>query len=543
MGSSVKMRNILLWRVEMIARRRFLICLVSLLISACVWSPLVMAEGVFRFPLFWVPTSLDPVKDELISTFHVVQQVYDGLVAFDSNLRVVPGLAESWTVSRDGKQYTFTLRKGVRFHNGREVSTSDVVASLSRLFHPENKTSSKEFLYRVEGAEAYRDGKTQAISGIRAVSETQVVIDLVEPYAPFLSALAMPITKIVPKELAEDAAGSLGRKPVGTGPFRFHSWEDGTITLKANKEYFGGVPNLDEIRFVFYPGEERDRAFPDFIEGTLEGCPLPGSADPAELRDKGYQVLIRPRISLLFYGMNIRKPPLDDPQLRRALSLALDREKLTREVMRSKYPPAHQILPPGMPGHSPGNALAVYDPVRAAQYIKNSSYPQVTDIPELVIASVSHSELAKNELEMFRQSLAELGIRLKPLFVESWDEFKKGIEEGQYSLYRYAIYSDIPDPDDLLPGLVETGATHNFTGYGNPDVDSIIKKARSESDPIKRMSLYQEAERRVLEDAPLIPVIFLSTQVAFQNNVRNIDLPATGTPYLPLRKVTLTDAP
>jgi len=527
--------------IRYFCRKMVLVVLSFLLIGF--WAASALAGGVFRFPLFYVPSSLDPVKDELISTYHVVQQVYDGLVAFDSNLRIVPGLAESWTVSRDGKQYIFTLRKGVRFHNGKEVSTEDVVASLVRLFKPENKTSSKEFLYRIKGAREFRDGKANNVSGIRVLSKSQITVDLVEPYAPFLSALAMPITKIVPHEMIDDPTQPLGRNPVGTGPFHFESWQDGTITLKANREYFAGAPELDEIQFHFYPAENKDQAFPDFLEGKLEGCPFPGSANLAELTSKGYQVLIRPRLSFMFYGMNVRKPPLDDPQLRMALSLAMDRDKFVREVLDSRHHPAFQLLPRGMPGYSPQNALAVYDVQRAAQHLEQSKYPKGKNLPDLVLASVSHSEVAKRELEMYRQNLAALGIVLKPLFVESWEEFKKGLEGGDYDLYRYAIHADIPDPDDLMPGIVESGGTHNFTGYRSEEVDSLIRKARGETDPVKRMALYREAERKVLDDLPLIPVIFLSTQVVFQQNVRNIDLPATGTPYLPLNKVTLADAP
>ncbi|UCG38642.1 MAG: ABC transporter substrate-binding protein [bacterium] len=499
--------------------------------------------GTFRFPLFYVPSSLDPVKEELVDTYHIVQQVYDGLVAFDRNLRVVPGLAENWTVSRDGMQYVFTLRKGVRFHDGREVTARDVVASLSRLFDKENRTSSKEFLYRIKGAREFREGKAKGISGIRALSDTRVAVELVEPYAPFLSALAMPITKIVPEGMILDPERPLDSHPVGTGPFRFHSWKEGTVLLTANRDYFGGAPRLDEIRFVFYPGEERERAFPDFLKGDLSGCPLPGNADLSRLRTEGYQVLVRPRISLLFYGLNLRKPPLDDPDLRKAVLLAIDRETLSREVMASKYPPAMQIIPQGTPGYSPENALAVLDARRAAEHLANSRYPGGKGLRELTLASASHSDLAKKELEMVRQDLARLGIPVKPVFVESWEEFRKGIAEGRYDMYRYAIYADIPDPDDLLPGIVETGGSHNFTGYGNPEVDDLIKRARGETDAIKRTSLYRAAERKVLDDAPLVPVIFLSTQVAFQKNVRNIELPATGTPYLPLMRVTLGTAP
>ncbi len=196
-----------------------------------------------------------------------------------------------------------------------------------------------------------------------------------------------------------------------------------------------------------------------------------------------------------------------------------------------------------MPGYSPDNALLTYDPSAAAGHLQKSRYREKGAVPELVIASASHSDSAKKELELFRQNLADLGIRVKPLFVDSWEEFKAGIETGRYPLYRYALHADIPDPEDLLPNLVETGAAHNFTGYGNTEVDGIFKSARSETDPVARLSLYRKAEKMALEHSSLIPVIFISTQVAFQRNVQNVELPATGTPYLPLRKITLAGTP
>ncbi|MDT8395405.1 MAG: ABC transporter substrate-binding protein [bacterium] len=527
----------------MAGKRVYIAFLAVLLVLPVLRAVPVSAEGVFRFPLFYVPASLDPVRDELIATYHVVQQVYDGLVAFDSNLRVMPGLAESWTVSRDGRSYQFTLRKGVRFHDGSLLTADDVVASLTRIFGPGSQTGSRKALYKIEGTLAYREGRSGAVTGIRTEGPGKVSITLTEPYAAFLSVLAMPITKIVPRKMAEDPRGTLGRLPVGTGPFRFDSWKEGMIVLKANESYFGGRPSLDEVRFVFYPGEERERAFPDFLEGKLEGCPLPGNADLDELREQGYQVLVRPRISIMFYGMNTRTPPLDDPGVRMALARGFNRERYVEEVLHSKHIPAAQIVPPGMPGYSPANALLTYDRDGAVRRLAESRYPGGTGMPELAVASVSHSEAAKAELEMFRQDMAAIGIRIRPLFVDTWEEFKEGIEKGRYPLYRYALYADIPDPEDFLPNLAQTGAAHNFTGYTDPAVDSLIEKARGETDPVKRISLYRDAERRVLENPPLIPIIFISTQVAFQGNVRNIDLPATGTPYLPLHRITLVQAP
>ena len=120
---------------------------------------------------------------------------------------------------------------------------------------------------------------------------------------------------------------------------------------------------------------------------------------------------------------------------------------------------------------------------------------------------------------------------------------KKGIEEGRYPLYRYAYYADIPDPEDFLPDLVETGGAHNFTSFSDPELDSILKRARTETNPAKRMGIYREAEKRVLDTPPFIPVVYLTTQVVFQKNILNVELPATGTPYLPLHRITLAENP
>ena len=498
------------------------------------------AEGVFRFPLFYVPAGLDPVRDSSISTTHVAQQIFDGLVAFDHELRVVPGLAESWTVSKDGREYLFSLRKGVRFHDGSSFEARDAAASLTRIFRPENLVQSTRFLDNIVGAEEFRNGKLDHVSGIRVISDYRIAITLKKPYAPFLAALAMPLTKIVPSELAGNADDTLSRHPVGTGPFRFVSWEKNTITLKANDGYFLGKPSLREVQFIFYPGGDRNRAFADFLKGGLEGCPLTAAADPSKLRKQGYQVLIRPRLALQFYGMNIHTPPFDNRLLRAALAHAFDRRYYVATVLGSKHYPAFQIIPPGMPGYTPENALLDYDPGKAAGLLAEAGYPGGAGLPELTIASVSHSKAAVKELALFAKDLARLGITVRPLFVKNWDEFSRGLEEKRYPIFRYAWYADVPDPDDFLSPLFESGGKANFTGFSDPEVDSLLERARSETDPTRRSEMYRKAERIILEKAPVIPVLNIATSVAFQGYVSGIDLPAIGTPYLPLRQVRVS---
>jgi peptide/nickel transport system substrate-binding protein/oligopeptide transport system substrate-binding protein len=516
--------------------RVLLVCLVLVLVVGPLSAAEGLASGEFRYPLFYVPQSLDPVVDNSISTNHIVNQVYDGLVAFDDNLRVQPGLAENWRVSRDGLEYTFKLRKNVTFHDGGKFSAADAVYSLTRVFHPDNEFFPEMLLDRVSGAQEFIERTAGNVSGIEEVSEYEVFIRLNEPYAPFLSALAMPIMRIVPAGATREM---LDKAPVGTGAFIFRSWDEKGITLEANKGYFRGRPLLDEVKFLFYPQGDRDLAFEHYLAGGLEGCPLTGTADVDELRASKHKVLIRPRLALLFYGINTRSAPLDDPKVRLAMALGHNQRQHVEETLGGNYIPAYQVVPRGMPGYTPDNALLRYEPERAAKLLAEAGYPGGEGLPEIEIASASSSDFARKELSLFAEDMAALGIRIKPVFVDGWDTFTKGLADGKYSIYRYAYFADMPDPDDFLAPLFEGQSNTNFSGWSNNEVDSRLGEAKNESDPVRRADLYRQAEKLILGQAPVIPVLFLTTQVTFQPYVKGIDLPATGTTNLPLHRVSL----
>jgi ABC-type transport system substrate-binding protein len=173
------------------------------------------------------------------------------------------------------------------------------------------------------------------------------------------------------------------------------------------------------------------------------------------------------------------------------------------------------------------------------ELLAEAGYPGGKGLPEIEIASASSSDFAKNELSLFAEDMAALGVRIKPIFVDGWDAFTQGLDEGRYSIYRYALFADIPDPDDLLATLFKSGSKTNYTGWSDPEVDSLFDQAKGETDPVKRVTLYRQAEKKVLEQVPVIPVLFLTTQVSFQGYVKGIDLPATGTTNLPLHRVSL----
>jgi peptide/nickel transport system substrate-binding protein/oligopeptide transport system substrate-binding protein len=198
--------------------------------------------GTYRAALPWQPRNLDPAFSTDIYSVTIIQQVFDGLVQFDQNLNVVPALASTWRVSADGLVYTFTLRQDARFHNGRSVTAGDFVYSFTRILDPRQNPSALSFFEKIQGADAYSRGKARAVSGLKAPDPYTLEITLKEPFAPFLSVLAMKSSKVVPREVVERADKDFARHPLGTGPFRLESFQPDRIVLAANPDNFEGAP-------------------------------------------------------------------------------------------------------------------------------------------------------------------------------------------------------------------------------------------------------------------------------------------------------------
>ena len=232
--------------------------------------------GIYRTSLPWTPKDLDPAFSTDIYSVTVIQQLFDGLVQFDQNLSVVPALATSWQVSGDGLVYTFHLREGARFHNGREVTAEDFVYSFTRILHPNERAGVVSFFEKVKGADGYHRGHNRVVNGLKALAPNTLEITLVEPFAPFLSVLAMKSSKVVPREEVEKWGNKFGHHPVGTGPFSLESFDPERIVLVANPDYYEGHPYLEKVVYSIYPGAQNERIADDFLAGRLEDAPFYG---------------------------------------------------------------------------------------------------------------------------------------------------------------------------------------------------------------------------------------------------------------------------
>jgi peptide/nickel transport system substrate-binding protein/oligopeptide transport system substrate-binding protein len=496
--------------------------------------------GVYRRPLGNDPATLDPARIRDVYSLGVSQQIFDGLVQFDHTLAVAPALAQFWKASRDGLSWTFTLRKGVRFHHGREVNADDVVYSLTRILDPRTKSGAADLFLGIKGAPEFRQGRTPRVEGLAALDPHTVQVTLTEASVPFVSLVAVGHAKIVPREVVEQHGEGFGLRPVGTGPFRFVRWDRGQeIVLAANPDYFEGAPRLARVVFRIFPGEQRDLMFQELAKGDLEDATPPATGYRQALASQKYIYVRRPMFSLRHYGLNTRIPPLDDRRVRQALVLAIDREAIVEEIFLGRHAPARGILPPGTLGYNPKLAGHAHDPARARELLAQAGYGGARRLPTIPIWSSVQGQDILREHERIRKDLEAVGVRSEFHYLADWPAFSRQLSEQKLPVFLRAWFADVPDPENFLFKLFYSKSARNYYGYANPTVDDLLIRARSEPDPAARVALYRRAEELIVEDAPIIPVWHYTYERLFQPYVRSVEVNGLGDPYVPLRKIWL----
>ncbi|HSF31771.1 MAG TPA: ABC transporter substrate-binding protein [Candidatus Tectomicrobia bacterium] len=496
--------------------------------------------GTYRRPLGYEPASLDPAKLTDSSGMAVANQIFDSLVEFDAHLNVLPALAQSWSASRDGLTWTFNLRQGVKFHNGREMVADDVMYSLSRLLDPAVRSKFPGALFKVEGASAFQAGRADKLQGVRVIDRFTVQITLSEPFAPFVSVLGLPHLAVIPREDVERLGAEFDLSPVGTGPFRFVRWEKGhEIVLDANEHYFRTRPVLDHIRFVIFGGNRWEDMLAAFERQELEESPIPPNRRKELLETDKYKVIQKPTLSLLLVGFNSEIPPFDKREIRQAFNYAIDKVSFNREIRGDRFVLAKGILPPGMPGYNPEVQAYSYDPDKAKKLLAEAGFPGGKNLDPAIWASSSKTPVARQDYQLVKQTMAQLGIQLELNEFDNWPVFQQALEQGTQQMFRYAWSADYPDPDSFLYPMFHSRSVTNYFRYRNPMVDRLLDEARRETDDLRRVKLYREAEQAILNDAPAVMILHFTTEKLFQPYVKGIELSALGESYIPMWKISL----
>jgi oligopeptide transport system substrate-binding protein len=509
--------------------------------------------GIYRQVLGNNPSTLDPAFVTDIYGGAVTRQIFDGLIQFDAHLKPVPALAEFWEASRDGLTWTFTLRRGVTFHHGREVTAHDVIYSFTRLLEPAKPPSVTEFFRLIQGAKQFTQGKTHEVQGLKAVDRYTLQIVLEEPMAPFLAVLGLHNTAVVPREEVEKPGERFGRAPIGTGPFKFVRWEPSQeIVLEAHDRYYEGRPFLDAIAFKIVVGGKFEETFAEFLRGNLEDTVIP-SGKAGEVRTdpryRKYQRVRIPALHLLYIGFNTKVKPFDDRRVRQAFNYAVDKEAIVREITQSgdmPYPRASLTaagaLPPGMAGYDPALQGYTYDLAKAKRLLDEAGYPDGAGFPVVQLWSVSQAESTQKELAAYQRYLAELGVKVDIRLAPDWPAYKAMLEQGKLPMFRLAWHADIPDPDNILSPLLHSISPTNRTFYRNPLVDQLLEQARKAFDEAKRVALYREVERIVMDDAPWIAQRHDVFEYLYQPYVQGVEVNVLGRRTMPLKRIWLKNS-
>jgi peptide/nickel transport system substrate-binding protein len=448
---------------------------------------------------------LDPAEETDGESALVFANVFDTLVQYKqgSTTELEPALAVRWEEASDHRSMTFTLREGVTFHDGRPCDAEAVATSFERQRDPSHR-------FRFMPSYAYWDSMFQSVEKTVAVDAKTVRFEFREPAPPFfLRLLAMFSASIVSPGALEKGKDFVARNAVGTGAFRFASWDGEEITLRANDAWWGGRPKIDRLVFVVVP--EVRTAFVRLETGQVHGIDNVDAQDVSRVERDGRLRLHRvPGMNVCYLTLNNERPPFDDARVRRAVALAIDKARIVAAGYDGHAIPARTLVPPTVDGHAKlrdqprdvekARSLLAEAGVRDAKVtLSFGSNPRpYMPRPHVVAAQV-------------REDLAEIGIEVT-LKKEEWNPLLDQLSNGEHQMALIGWSADVPDADNFLYVLLDKdaatkGSANNYSFYRSEAFHELVLAARRAHDPAERRALYERAQRLADEEAPLVPLV------------------------------------
>lgn len=475
------------------------------------------------------PLTLDPALVRDVESAFIVRQLFRGIVSFAPDLQLVPDLAERIVLSPDGTTFTVHLRRDATFHDGSPITAADVKFSLERACDPALNAGDGRglpawgALRDLVGAEERLLGQRSDIPGIVVLDRYTLELRLTEPRATFLQRLALPVASVV--QPANVARGpDWWRHPVGSGPFRLLQWDAETIVLGPHPGYRPAPPYLREIRIRIGTGALGP--LNQYERGQLDIAPVPfWAVDRLRAPESPYrdQLVVQPLYGVTYVLFNPVVPPLDDPTVRRALIQAFPRWKVASVTFGEKVRLADGLIPPGMGGQDWPGDLLPYDPEKARQSLGGRQV-------HLEIAS-SGGGLA---IVLARVWSEELGITAEVVQLD-WPNYLTDLDARRLPVFVFSWVADYPDPEAVLDALFAADSPHRPIAYENPELQHWLERARRTLDPAARNRALAEAQRIVLEDAVVMPLLFDVEYFVIAPYVR--DLPVTPLGILGLERV------
>ena len=445
------------------------------------------------------PKSLDPHAVTATNDFRILVNLYDGLVRYkDGTLEVEPSLAESWTISDDGKSYTFKLRQGVKFHDGSDFDAEAVKFNFDRMLkedHPYHDTGPFPLAFNFSAVEA-----------VNVIDENTVEFKLKEPFAPFLSNLAYPTGLIVSPAAVEEYGKDFGRHPSGTGAFKFAEWQSNQlVAAERNEDYWGGAPSLKAV--VFRPITDSNTRVAEMLAGGIDIMVEVPPDNLASFRsDSNFKVAEQAGPHVWFGILNTKEGPFADKRVRQAANFAVNKDTLVNDVLQGTATVAAGPIPPAFNWVNSSVEPYPYDPERAKQLLTEA---RVED-PKVTFYVTEGGSGMLNPVTMGAAIQADLQAVGFDVTIESyeWNTFLGRVNEGLDGKADMAEMAWMTNDPDTLPYLtlrteaLPASGGFNSGYYSNPDLDKLLEEARSATDQSERAGLYAQVQEIVHEDAP-----------------------------------------
>ena len=469
-----------------------------------------------------LPTSLDPLELNTPDGLQLGAQLFDGLVAYDpTTYEPVPAAAERWEVEEGGARFVFHLREGMTFHDGSPVRAQDFAFAWNRLADPLAAAPYAFLLEPVEGFKEYRERiRVIRLSGVVARDDLTLEVTLVRPWRDFVSLLSHPALSPVPPAAEGDAYTS---QPIGNGPYRLVApFTPGSpLVLQGFEGYTGTPPAATTIEYRTF--ESATEAWPEFLAGGLDVAPIPPAlVAEAESRfgDHGITELAR----LLYCGFDEEEERFQNPDLRRAVSLAIGRDVVAADVYGGAAVPATGVVPPSLPSYRPDRCAGrcATDLAEAAVLVR-----EVPRTGRSFALDYPASPLADRLASTLVAQLGEAGLTVE---ARSRDPvgFDEVLADRGHEMFCLVWTADYPRPQALLEPLLETGSADNHAGVSDPDLDSLLERGRVEGRPEIRAEIFAEAERLALERMHLIPVVWFRSHLAVRPGIEGFVVDALG---------------
>ncbi|WDV44955.1 ABC transporter substrate-binding protein [Clostridiaceae bacterium M8S5] len=457
---------------------------------------------------------LDPAYVSDGESAKVTCNIYEGLLRYkEGTTEVEPALATDWKVSEDGKEYTFNLRKDVKFHDGTPFNADAVLFSVERQLPPK-RTSDMPYASFTYGA----------VEKVEKVDDYTVKFILKDKYTPFLANMAMALAA----PIACPNGKNLASNPIGTGPYKFVKWDKGqSITLEKNNEYWGEKAKIDKV--IFKITKENSVRASELIAGSVDIIDGVDPNDVKQMEDNKLNVIKQNGMNINYMAFNCERKPFDDPKLRQAISYAINREELVKYLYQGYSEMANSYMPDFIPGYNNDIKPYEYNVEKSKQMLKELGKENL----EIKIICYSnprpYNPVGQKLAEAIQNYLSKVGVKAT-IDVYPWKEYKQKVRQGEGDILFNGWIGDNGDADNFLSLLdskeIEGGL--NSANFGSEKVDELLAKARTLPNGEERNEVYKKAQEELTKEAPWLPISHATDMAATAKNIKGFKLHPTG---------------